>query len=110
MITPKIAALTLAMAAVVLGVSTLPVVAMADEDKKDPCCEEHDPHDDECCDDGDNTNFAVISDDDTNTQVNSATVVQTQGSGSGNFQASSVWQSNWLSDDDVNQIFQAIFD
>jgi hypothetical protein len=107
MITPKIAALTLAMAAVVLGVSTLPVTpVLADEDKKDP----HDDKDKCCPDDGDNTNFAVIDDRDTNTQVNSATVVQTQGAGSGNFQASSVWQSNWLSDDDVNQIFQAIFD
>jgi hypothetical protein len=106
MISSRTVVLTLAMASVVLGLGALPTVVMADEDKKDP----HDDKDKCCPEDGDNTNVAVIDDRDTNTQVNSATVVQTQGDGDGNFQASSVWQSNWLSDDDVNQIFQAIFD
>jgi hypothetical protein len=52
---------------------------------------------------------ATIDDRDTNTQVNSATVVLTQGAGDGNSQASGVGQSNSLSDDDENNIFQAIF-
>jgi hypothetical protein len=109
MITTKLAALTLVMAAIVVGVSTLPA-AMADDDKKDDHDDPKDHDKDKCCDDGDNTNFAVISDDDTNTQVNSATVVQTQGDGDFNTQAASVSQSNTLEDNDVNTILQSICD
>jgi hypothetical protein len=52
--------------------------------------------------------FGLIDDRDTNTQVNSATVVQTQGAGSGNLQASAVQQSNNLEDNDQNTIEQFI--
>jgi hypothetical protein len=55
---------------------------------------------------GDQTQVAAIDDRDTNTQVNSATVVQTQGAGSGNFQASAVQQINNLEDNDANAIIQ----
>jgi hypothetical protein len=57
---------------------------------------------------GDQTQDALIDDRDTNTQVNSATVVLTQGAGDGNSQASGVGQSNSLDDNDVNTIAQGI--
>jgi hypothetical protein len=57
---------------------------------------------------GDQTQVAVIDDSDTNTQVNSATQVLTQGAGSNNFQASAAGQSNNLDDNDVNIIAQGI--
>jgi hypothetical protein len=58
----------------------------------------------------DNTNTAAIDDRDTNTQVNAATQVLTQGEGDNNVQAAAAGQSNSLSDDDQNAIFQSIFD
>jgi hypothetical protein len=57
---------------------------------------------------GDQTQVGVINDPDTNTWVNSATQVQVQGAGDNNFQASSLWQSNNLNDNDMNIIAQGI--
>jgi hypothetical protein len=59
-------------------------------------------------DNGDKTQVGVINDPDTNTEVNAATVVLTQGDGSSNTQASGVGQSNTLDDRDVNVIGQSI--
>jgi hypothetical protein len=109
MISTKLAALTLVMAALVVGLGTFPAV-WADDDKKDDRKDPKDHDKDKCCDDGDNKQVAIISDDDTNTQVNSATVVQTQGDGDFNTQAASVTQSNTLEDNDVNTILQSICD
>jgi hypothetical protein len=57
---------------------------------------------------GDQTQVGVINDPDTNTQVNSATQVLTQGAGSSNTQANAASQSNNLNDNDVNVIAQGI--
>jgi hypothetical protein len=54
------------------------------------------------------TQDAIIDDSDTNTQVNSATLVLTQGDGDNNSQASAAFQSNNLEDNDANTIVQTL--
>jgi hypothetical protein len=80
MIITKTTALILAMSSI-LGIAPIAAVAQLQQD-------------------------AVIDDSDTNTQVNSATVVQTQGDGDFNTQASFVEQGNALEDNDANAIIQ----